>query len=448
MSEDSELLRRYAHERSEAAFAELVRRHVNLVYSAALRQANGDAHLAQDATQIVFTDLARKAGSLAGRAVLAGWLFTSTRFAVSKLVRGERRRQAREQEAQLMNETHDDPAAKLDWAQVRSVLDEALAGLAEADREAVLMRFFEGRDFAGVGARLKLSENAARMRVDRALDKLHAQLSRRGVTSSTAALAAVLANQAVVAAPAGLAASVTGAALAGGSTAGAATAIAAFMTMNKMTMGMAGTLVLAGSTGYMLQARTATKLRAELESVRTATAQVETLRSENLELAKTAAEVAAMRTDDATLAQLNDEAEALKVRMERAARLTAAGASANANRMVYEPRGLDRMPTAKTRVGPQWPAALRQSVTEGEVVVDFVVDASGVVRNAYAARSTMRDLESAAVEAVAQWTFDPGQKGGRLVNTHMQVALVLRPAPNQSVVGTPTPYVPEKKPLN
>src|SRR5436189_6234372 len=94
--DDAELLRHYAEEGVEDAFAELVRRHVNLVYSAALRQVNGDAHLAADATQLVFTDLARKADSLVGHRVLAGWLFTSTRFAAAKLVRGERRRHARE----------------------------------------------------------------------------------------------------------------------------------------------------------------------------------------------------------------------------------------------------------------------------------------------------------------------------------------------------------------
>src|SRR4051812_24512782 len=209
MTDDAELLRRYAEEAADDAFAELVRRHVNLVYSAALRQLNGDAHLAADATQLVFTDLARKAGKLAGHRVLAGWLFTSTRFATAKLVRGERRRQAREQEAQLMQELfQDDSAASLDWQRVRPVLDEALGELNENDREAILLRFFEGRDFAAVGARLNIADNTARMRVERALDKLRTLLERRGVTSTSAALATVLANQAVLAAPVGLAASV------------------------------------------------------------------------------------------------------------------------------------------------------------------------------------------------------------------------------------------------
>src|ERR1019366_3368093 len=116
MTTDSQLLASFARTNSEDAFAELVQRHVNLVHSAALRQVNGDAHLAQDVTQMVFTDLARKAAALASHRVLAGWLFTSTRFAAAKLVRGEQRRRTREQEAQLMNElSQQDPAAQLDW---------------------------------------------------------------------------------------------------------------------------------------------------------------------------------------------------------------------------------------------------------------------------------------------------------------------------------------------
>src|SRR5215469_4014083 len=96
MTPDCELLREFARTNSEDAFAELVKRHLNLVYSAALRQVNGDAHLAKDIAQTVFTDLARKARSLAGRENLSGWLYTSTHFAAAKIIRGESRRRDRE----------------------------------------------------------------------------------------------------------------------------------------------------------------------------------------------------------------------------------------------------------------------------------------------------------------------------------------------------------------
>ncbi len=444
MMDDAQLLRRYVADRSEAAFGELVRRHLNLVYSVALRQANGDAHLAQDAAQAVFTDLARKAPALAGRSVLAGWLFTSTRYAASKLIRAEQRRHAREQEAQLMHQaTQDDGSAALDWGRARPVLDEALAALNEADREAVLLRYFEGRDYAEVGTRLRLTENAARMRVERALDKLQSQLVKRGLTSSSAALAAALANQAVVAAPAGLAATITGAALAGASATGIAASLAAFMTLNKVTVGIAGAIALAGGAGFMAQARTNTALRAEVEQLQQENQVIPRLEAENLRLARLAAEGETLRADDAELARLNDEADRLKQRMQVA---TQRVAQASAARTTYDPRNLDRMPRPTKQVRPEYPAELRSSGAGGEVLVDFVVDQTGVVRRAFAASSTLRAFESPAVAAVSQWTFEPGQKGGRVVNTHLQVKVVFSLATGTAESGAPTPYVPPKAP--
>jgi RNA polymerase sigma factor (sigma-70 family) len=222
MIEDSELLRRYVEERSQAAFSELVQRRVNLVYSVALRQVGGDAHLAEDVTQKVFADLARKAPSLLGRPVLSGWLYRSAQFAGTDVVRSERRRRAREQETQIMNDLSTKAGDRAgDWEKLRPVLDEAMGELNEEDRDAVALRFFEERPFADIGRALRLTEDTARKRVDRALDKLNAALSRRGVTSTMSALGLALANQVVTAAPSGLAASATGAALTGaGATAG------------------------------------------------------------------------------------------------------------------------------------------------------------------------------------------------------------------------------------
>src|SRR6185503_15409821 len=153
MTPDGELLRRYTETNSENAFAELVGRHLNLVYSAALRQVNGDAHLAQDVAQTVFADLARKAGSLAGRPVLTGWLYTSAHFAAAKAVRTEQRRHTREEEAQLMNQLLCDPAPDLDWEKLRPVLDAVMLELNETDREAVLLRYFHDRPHAEIADR-------------------------------------------------------------------------------------------------------------------------------------------------------------------------------------------------------------------------------------------------------------------------------------------------------
>ena len=207
-NDDSELLRCYADERDEAAFEEIVRRHIGLVYQAALRQT-GDASLAEDVTQSVFTDLARKAGELVERVSIVGWLYTSTRFAAANARRGEQRRRAREQEVFVMQKTTTDAAgeatARADWERLRPVIDEALHALDEGDREVMLLRFLEGRSLAEVARKLAVKEDTARVRVTRALDKLAGLLSRRGITSTATALSVALGGKAGVEAPTGLA---------------------------------------------------------------------------------------------------------------------------------------------------------------------------------------------------------------------------------------------------
>jgi RNA polymerase sigma factor (sigma-70 family) len=204
MNGEAELLRRYADDKSQEAFAELVRRKVDLVYAAALRQTGGDAHLAQDVTQGVFLALARRASSLQRHAVLTGWLYTTTRFLATKAVRAQVRWQRREQEANTMDAISTGPEPK--WEELRPVIDEAMHELGEPDRTAILLRYFEGLPLARVGAALGSSENAARMRVDRAMEKLRERLMRRGITSTAAALGTALAAQPTVAAPLELAA--------------------------------------------------------------------------------------------------------------------------------------------------------------------------------------------------------------------------------------------------
>jgi len=215
MTPDGELLRQYAEHRNDAAFAELVRRHLDFVYSVALRQANGDVHLAQDATQTVFVDLARKARHLSNRSTLAGWLHTSARFAVGNAIRGEARRRIREQEATTMQNNSTTP--EINWTEIGPLLDEAVSELKESDREAVLLRFFKNLNYQEVGAILGLEEDAARKRVDRALEKLREHFTRRGVTTSAIILTAAISTNSVTAAPVGLAAKVTTSALAGAS---------------------------------------------------------------------------------------------------------------------------------------------------------------------------------------------------------------------------------------
>ncbi|HEY1109675.1 MAG TPA: sigma-70 family RNA polymerase sigma factor [Opitutaceae bacterium] len=214
MIDDAQLLRRHVEDRSEAAFAELVHRHLGLVYHTAARQLGSDAHLAGDVAQGVFLLLAQRARGLLGHPSLAGWLHATTRFKVGETLRAERRRRVRETAAQLMHELNEADAVA--WERLRPVIDDALSELDAADREAVLLRYFEQQPFASVAARLRLTEAAAYKRVERALDKLRQRLARRGVTSTAVALAAVLGAHTATAAPVGLAAMVTSSVLASG----------------------------------------------------------------------------------------------------------------------------------------------------------------------------------------------------------------------------------------
>ena len=251
MVDDAELLRRYAGEKSEAAFAELVQRHLDLVYSAALRRLGGDVHAAADVAQQVFIALARQAASLARGVVLPGWLYTTTRNVAVDFIRAEQRRRAREQAAHTMNELTSTPPSDAAWDQLRPVLDEVMDELSAADREIIVLRFFARRSFADVGTAFSVSEDAARMRVDRALDKLRAVLAQRQITSTAAALAAVLANQPAVAVPPGLAATVTGAAVAGGSVVG----VLGFMSSIKSGLSVVGLLALLMTLGVAIYER-------------------------------------------------------------------------------------------------------------------------------------------------------------------------------------------------
>ena len=211
--DDRQLLQRYVVEGSDTAFSELVRRHVDMVFSTAVRRVNGDAALAQDVTQMVFADLARKARSLPDDVVLGGWLHRHTGFTASKAVDRERRRRNREKEAALMNAMTCSSADPL-WHEVAPLLDDALDRLPDPDRNAIVLRFFERRELRAVGAALGVSDDTAQKRVSRALDKLRDFLSRRGVTSTAGALSAVLSAQAVGAAPPALATTLPGSALA------------------------------------------------------------------------------------------------------------------------------------------------------------------------------------------------------------------------------------------
>jgi RNA polymerase sigma factor (sigma-70 family) len=286
MPDDQHLLDRFAENRSEAAFGELVNRYVNLVYSTALRRTDFDTHLAQDVAQLVFTDLARKAPSLPRGVVLAGWLHRATLYAASQAMRGNRRRRLREQEAAAMNalESNTNP----DWQAIRPALDEALDKLNHADRDALLLRYFEQRSLAEIGSALGTNEDAAGKRVKRALEKLRTVLVRCGITTTGAALSTVITTHAVQLAPIGLAAKLTTASLAGAGTAtGITTTLFKFMALTKTQLAVGGIAIAALTASLIAEHGSENTLRRDNESMQQKIAQ---LTADNQSLANKASQ--------------------------------------------------------------------------------------------------------------------------------------------------------------
>jgi RNA polymerase sigma factor (sigma-70 family) len=282
---DIALLREYAEQGSEAAFTEIVSRHADLVYSAALRQVNSpDA--ARDVLQNVFTGLARAAQALSRAmdqdASLAGWLCRSARNLSLKLRRDEFRRHSRERQAMQDLE----PVSEIvpDWDRLRPVLDEAMSGLSDSDHDALVLRYFKNQGLREVGTALGLSEDAAQKRVSRALDRLRVEFSRRGVTTTVAALASAVSANAVTSAPGGLASGVAEAALASATAAGSTIpALIEFMGANKIKVAL-GAALLAGLTATLLiQQGKLDKAHGENADLRRQVAEVTLLREQTAE---------------------------------------------------------------------------------------------------------------------------------------------------------------------
>jgi len=244
---DHELLTDFARSQSEDAFAELVTRYVNLVYSVALRSV-GNAHQAEEITQAVFIILTRKAAALPSSVVLSGWLYQTTRFTAANFIKAETRRQRREQEA-YMQSTLNNPGSET-WQQIAPLLEEAMGRLGEIDRNAVVLRFFENKTAAEAAAILKLTEAATHKRTNRALDKLRKIFSKHGVTSTTAIIAGAISAHSIHMAPAAVSHSVMAVATAKGAAASASTltliqGALKLMASTKLKIGIASAIIVA-----------------------------------------------------------------------------------------------------------------------------------------------------------------------------------------------------------
>ncbi len=337
---DAQLLRRYAECGAETAFTELVRRHTNLVYSAALRQVDS-SDAAAEIAQSVFIGLARDAQSLSPRigpdASLAGWLCRSARNLSLNFRRDEFRRQTRERQA--MEQLTSLPESAPDWERLRRVLDEAMSQLSESDYDALVLRFFQNQDFRSVGVALGMSDDTAQKRVGRALEKLRGLLSQRGVTTTAAALSVAIAANAVQAAPVGLAITISTAATLAGTTlttTAAATATKAIvMTTLQKTLVTVTVAVLAGAGIY--EAQQASQLRRQVlaleqqqspvaeqarqlsEALGEATNQVAALRADNERLNRNTGELLRLRGMAGVARRAIDETEQLRAQLTRQA---------------------------------------------------------------------------------------------------------------------------------
>jgi RNA polymerase sigma factor (sigma-70 family) len=329
MNNDWQLLQQYVREHSEDAFAEIVHRHVNLVYSAALRQVRSP-QLAEEIAQSAFTDLARSARRLAPDTVLTAWLYQVTRRTAIDVVRREARRQLREQIATEMNTMN---VTATDWTHIEPLLDEAMSALDETDRTAVLLRYFENQSLREVGQTLGTSDDTAQKRVSRAVERMREFFIKRGVSVGASGLTVIISANAVQAAPVGLAVTIsTSAALVGSTLITAATATAtkaiAMTTLQKALI--TATITAAVGTG-IYEARQASRMRDQFQALQRqhteesqqaqrerndVSAKLTALRDENnrlknntTELQRLRGEVARLRNSERDLAKLPTTAQ-------------------------------------------------------------------------------------------------------------------------------------------
>ena len=314
MKADTQLLRDYAEAKSQDAFAELVRRHLDLVYSAALRQVRSP-QLAEEISQSVFTDLARAADQLKPDTVLTAWLYQVARRTAIDVIRRESRRQARERLAVEMAAMN----TSADWTHIEPLLDDAMETLDEPDRAAILLRFFENKSLREVGQSLGTSDDAAQKRVSRAVERLREFFSKRGIAIGASGLIVLVSANAVQSAPVALVATIfTAATLAGTAvhtSATIATTKAVAMTTLQKTVVATTIAVLAGTGIY--QARQNSQLREQNQALQQQqTPLAEQVRQLQTNLTEANSKLADLLAENARAKTNSAEAELLKLRGE------------------------------------------------------------------------------------------------------------------------------------
>jgi RNA polymerase sigma factor (sigma-70 family) len=396
MTTDLDLLGQYARQNAQEAFAELVRRHVNLVYSAALRQVRSP-QLAEEVAQSVFVDLARNASRFKPGTILTAWLYRVARRTAIDVVRQESLRQLREQIAVEMTNMNSNTS---EWTQIEPLIDEAMDALDETDRSAILLRYFENKNLREVGATLGTSDDAAQKRVSRAVERLREFFSKRNVTIGASGLAVVISTNAVQAAPVGLAVTISTAALAG-ATVSASTIVATTKAIAMTTLQKAvvtATLAIVAGAG-IYEAHQAAQLREQNQALQqqgreqieqlqkerdTATNQVARLLAENsrlksdfnqTELLKLRGEIGTFRKENNDLLKANQALQSKAAAGELTNQITAFDQSVLLKQHVTDAATslLDAIRKYAAENGGQYPERLEQLAVSGDLkVTNFV----------------------------------------------------------------------------
>jgi RNA polymerase sigma factor (sigma-70 family) len=358
---DIALLREYLDRNSETAFAELVHQHVNLIYSVALRYT-GNSHDAQDVTQVVFVILAKKAMSLRQRTNLTGWLYETTRFTSSQLLRTRARQQAREQEAYMQSTLNDSETEGI-WRQLAPLLEEAMTRLNEKERALLVLRYFENKSGAETAALMGVNEWAARKRIDRAVEKLRKFFTKRGVVVPAAVLTTAISANSVQAAPIALAKTATALALAKGATASTSTLTLIKGALKIMVWTKAKTAVVTAVVAasvvvpLLVQHQARARLRDGDETLRRQAAQLAAQKTENDRLSNLAANSSLSKEQLNDLQKLRTEVGPLRQQADEVAQLQ------QENRQLKAKTGQDKPKTplqlkeeavAKMSYGKNW----------------------------------------------------------------------------------------------
>jgi RNA polymerase sigma factor (sigma-70 family) len=268
MMTNDELLDRYVKERAQSAFADLVRRHLDLVYSTALRHVRSP-HLAEEVAQSVFIDLARQSERIKPGTPLVAWLHVVARRTAVDMIRKEARRRSYEDKAaRTFDAEGADGELAPPWSEIEPIVDEAMETLKPIDRAAILLRFFQDKSFQEVAAVIGSTDDAAQKRVSRALDQVRRFLTRRGVVITAAALSSRLATNSIQAAPASLYSGIVS--VAASKVTATFTVLSplshiAMTTAQKVITGMLFTAAIAGG---VFQAREISRQNTEIEELR------------------------------------------------------------------------------------------------------------------------------------------------------------------------------------